>query len=297
MKVIFLGCGYLGYNLYNQLKDTFDAEVWGIDSPYVEYVDSFKYVNAFNPLDMAKMDVKDAIVVDTVALVANNAESDNDDIALKSIQNKYRILVDCLKEGGAKRFVFLSSGGTIYGDSLEPISEGELIHPKTLYAKSKAAVEDVLQKAHMDYLILRLANPYGGYQIAAKKQGVIPILIRKAIMNETFEMWNNKDSIRDYIYIEDFATALKLLIQNDISREIVNIGSGKGESLETLIQLTEKYTEHKIDIQYKQSNVQQVQAIVLDISKLKRLTGFEPKVSIEQGVQYEVERIKKEISK
>ena len=66
----------------------------------------------------------------------------------------------------------------------------------------------MIRQSGLPYLILRLANPYGGHQTTDKKQGVIPILIEKALSHEAFEMWASPHSSRDYIYIEDFALSL-----------------------------------------------------------------------------------------
>ncbi|MCR5228510.1 MAG: NAD-dependent epimerase/dehydratase family protein [Solobacterium sp.] len=295
MKIVFLGCGYLGYNLYVLLKDRFQAEIWGIDSPYVPMTDSFRYVDALNPEELSKMDMEDAVIVDTIALVANDASDINEAEALEKIFGTYRELLKVVKEGHARRFVFFSSGGTVYGDSHEPICENSALHPVSLYAKSKAGIEEVIRNSGADYLILRLSNPFGGYQVAGKRQGVIPILIRKAYLNETFEMWASDDSVRDYFYITDLAEAIAGLIQNDVNCETVNVGSGEPISLSRVIYEVEKSTGKEIKVEYKKSSVHVVQAIVLNIDKLKSLTGYEPKVSFEEGVRLETERIRKEL--
>ncbi len=293
MRVIFLGCGYLGYNLYALLKKNFKTEMWGIDSPYVSKVISadFREVDVFDPNAMANTDFEDAIVIDTVALVANTDRSENEREALDHVCNVYRDLLATLKKGKAKRFIYFSSGGTIYGSSLRPISEEADIHPETLYAKSKAEVEGLIQESGLDYLILRLSNPYGGYQISGKRQGVIPILIRKALSGNVFEQWIDSDSQRDYFYIDDLANAITGLIQNDINNEIVNVGSGIATKLSTVISVVEQATGKKLQISYQSSDVQVVQSIVLDITKLHKLTGYVPTVSLEEGIRKETERI------
>ena len=64
MKVIFLGCGYLGYNLSVLLKKEFETAVLGIDSPYVSITPDFTEVDVFDADAMAELDLRDAIVVD-----------------------------------------------------------------------------------------------------------------------------------------------------------------------------------------------------------------------------------------
>ena len=294
MRVIFFGCGYLGYNLSTQLSKSFDTEIWGIDSPYAPLAGKFVQVDVFNTEEMAGRDLEGAVIVDTIGLVSNDAVSEDDALTLEPVREKYRKLFRLLRDKKIRRYVYFSSGGTIYGDSLEPIDEGHVIHPVTLYAKSKEMLEGLLQESQLDYLILRPANPYGGYQVRGKRQGVIPILITKALKREPFTMWTDGGSIRDYIYIDDFARALRLLIAKDVSCEIVNIASGQGTSLNEVIRIVEEATGRKIPIEHASSQVPVVEAIVLDIGKLKRLTGYEPTVSLNEGIRLETQRIEKE---
>lgn len=295
MKVIFLGGGYLGYNLCKLLEYCFETELWGIDSPYTSLTNSFCKVNAFDETAMSSLDFKDAIVVDTISLVSNDAKSEDEDTILENVRKKYEILIHTLKEGQVKQFIFFSSGGTIYGSHEDKVSEVESVHPETLYAKSKVMLEKLLQDSGINYLILRLSNPYGGYQIAGKRQGVIPILIRSALLDEPFHLWASSKSVRDYFYIDDLANAIELLIKNNIHHEIINVGCGEGASLEKVIDIIEKGTNKKIEITREDSNVPIVSSIVLNINKLHELTGYRPSVSLEEGIKHEINRIKEEI--
>ncbi|MCH4207896.1 MAG: NAD-dependent epimerase/dehydratase family protein [Solobacterium sp.] len=296
MKVIFLGCGYLGYNLSVLLKKEFETAVLGIDSPYVSITPDFTEVDVFDADAMAELDLRDAIVVDCIGLVATSDKSSDEEELLNSLENRYLELLRTLKNGGIRRFVFFSSGGTVYGPSIEPISESAEIHPATLYARSKTRIEAVIQDSKLDYLILRVANPYGGYQEVNKRQGVVPILIRRALAEQPFEMWVDGKSTRDYLYITDFARALTALIQKDISEEVVNVGSGIGVSMNQVLDTVSRCTGKKIQVEHCASDVPMVESIVLDISKLTSLTGFVPEISFEQGVEKETRRIEKENS-
>lgn len=296
MRVIILGCGYLGYNLYGLLKDHFETELWGIESPYSALVPEMTMVNAFDPGAMAEQDLTDAVVIDAIGLIANNASAENEEDALNRIYIPYSRLINSLKLGGVRLFVFFSSGGAIYGNTDKPIAEDQPIAPMSLYAKSKAGIEHLIQTSDIPYLILRLSNPFGGYQIAEKKQGVIPILIRKALLGETFEMYVSGDSVRDYFYISDLGKAIHGLLESGAVNETVNVGSGQGTSLYEIIRLVETSTERSITIVEKTLDVPVVQSIVLNIDKLKKLTGYEPEVSLQEGITLETARIRKEIN-
>lgn len=90
MKVIFLGGGYLGYNLCKLLENRFETELWGIDSPYTSLTNSFCKVNAFDETAMSSLDFKDAIVVDTISLVSNDAKSEDEDTILENVRKNMK---------------------------------------------------------------------------------------------------------------------------------------------------------------------------------------------------------------
>lgn len=296
MKVIFLGCGYLGHNLSRLTDDRFDISVLSIPSPYTDRTDHFEEVNVFDPEQLKKVNLKDAVIVDTTGLVPNNATSSDENAMLEDLLGKYRNLLGVLKEGGAARFVYISSGGTVYGSGNRAFRETDEIHPASLYARFKVMTEQLIKEFGLEYVIIRLANPFGGYQDPDKRQGVIPILARKALLGEVFEMWTDGSSVRDYIYITDVAEALARLIEKGAGNTIVNIGSGTGTSLKDVISEVELNTGRKIRMEYQKSEVPVVGSTVLNIEKLKELTGFVPEVSFHEGVRLEVERVKKEIN-
>lgn len=295
MRVIFLGCGYLGYNLYTQLEDSFEVEMWGIDSPYSSRIKNITHVDVYDPFSFSTKNLKDAIVIDTVAYILSvDARKDEEEI-LSDLKEKYSALLKTLKTGGVKKYIYFSSGGTVYGNSEEPIKEDAILNPNSLYAKSKVMMEEVIETSGLDYLICRLSNPYGGYQIPGKKQGVIPIMVRSALLEEPFPLFTDASNVRDYFYIDDLTKAMRLLLEHDIKNDIVNVGSGNPTTLQELIDIVERITQKKIQIERKDSDVYVVPKNVLDITKLKKLTGFETTVSLEEGIHREVYRIKEEL--
>ena len=278
MKIILLGCGYLGYNLASLLSAEAETQVIGLPSPYTPLCSHFKEINAFSAEDLDQIDFQDAVVIDTISLLANNARSEDEEKTLRGVEEKYAFLLDQLKQRGAKLFIFMSSGGTVYGNASEPISEEAPLHPITLYARSKTRCEQVIRNSGLPYL----------------KQGVIPILIEKALNHEVFEMWASPHSSRDYIYIEDFAWAIQLLLKHQIANEVVNVASQTATSLTEILDEVQEKTGQAIEVHHVNSEVPVVDQIVLNIEKLKRLTGFTIQTSLQDGIQKEIERIKNE---
>lgn len=295
MKIVFLGCGYLGYNLSEALKGKYETEVWGLVSPYSSFSTIFREINVFDFEQLGKQDLKDVIIIDTVSLVANTAKSDNENEFLRNLLNRYNDLFAFLKEKGIHSYYFVSSGGTVYGESDVPIKENHDLLPKSLYAKSKVMLEKSIEESGLNYIIMRLSNPYGGYQVTDKKQGVIPILIEKVLKNEQFELWGESTTVRDYIYIDDLSKIMNVLIDKDTKNEVINIGSGIGHSLQDVFDLVESKTKKNINLKKIQIDVPVVKSIILDISKLKSLTGITSNTSLEEGIEKEVRRIQEEL--
>lgn len=293
MKVIFLGCGYLGHNLSKLLKNKYDVEMWGIDSPYVKYTPWFKPVDVFNMAEMVNQDFEDAVIIDTVSLVSVRTVVEDEDKFLKDLVHKYDGLMDVLKAKGAKRYIYFSSGGAIYGDSDHPSKETDELNPKSFYGKTKKVIENVVQSSGVNYLIVRPSNPYGGFQLT-NGQGVIPILIDKCLRDDKFSLYNSIETGRDYFFIDDFAKALEILIDKDVNKEIVNIGSGESTSLKTVIETVEEKCNKKINIEICNFDQNAVKDLVLNIDKLKSY-GYEASVNLDEGIQFEVDRIKNEM--
>ncbi len=295
MKVIFLGCGYLGYNLSECLKEFHDVQVWGLKSPYSEKSSIFVEVDVFKPqaFNERERELKDAIIIDTISIIPSVALSSQESEELGRLEKMYDQLFCSLKKYGIAQYYFLSSGGTVYGDCELPPKETDILNPGSLYARSKVMLEKVLKNSGLNYVILRVSNPYGGYQLTNKKQGVIPILIEKALNKEAFELWAKNDSSRDYIYIQDMANYINLLINKNVVNEVINIGSGKKVTMEQLLSVIETQLS-KVNITFKEAPIDAIHSIVLDTEKLKGITGYSAKVSLEEGIQLEINRIKEE---
>lgn len=292
MKVILLGCGYLGYNLTDQLKHVYqDLKCIGAESAYSALMyQRFTSVDVFCPQQLATVDFKDAIVIDTISTVDNHAKSNDEETLLMDLEQKYQQLLGYLKEAGARKYVFISSGA-VYGNATEPIDEDYPVKPVNLYTRSKVRLEHVVEQGEIDYLILRLASPYGGFRMTNKRQGVIPILIEKALDGAVFEMLKDESTVRDYFYITDFAKAIELLLENEVSNEIINVGSGKGYSLKSIIEVVKRTTGEQVKIKKVKPEVTILDGVILNTDKLKRRTGFECEIGITSGVYKELNRI------
>lgn len=210
-----------------------------------------------------------------------------------------RLMEYCAK--GNVKFVYFSSGGTIYGNrkTLQPFVETDEMAPVSYYGWSKQMMENgILFKNRTEglrYLIVRPSNPYGHGQNLHGKQGLVAVAIGKIMDGKPVEVWGDGSSIRNYIYIDDLAEIFFQLIDNDVTNETVNIGSGRGYSVNDVLAFLKIISKVDFKILYENARPMDVSNMVLSIAKMRRLTNVEPTPMLE-GLSKFYEETKKSIS-
>ncbi len=205
----------------------------------------------------------------------------------------FRINVEGVKEvlrlsSQAQRFVFASTC-MVYGEQAEiPIRENAAPNAKDVYALTKLIGEDLCKIFHyrygLPYTILRFGNSYGPFQSQAY---LIPSLINQALEEGKIEVWDPKP-IRDFTYVVDTVQAIVRVLKTEVTaNEVLNIGTGRGQStkeiariLSGLLNVPWVQVDKKMDV---------VSKLVVDISKVKSLTGWSPKFSHEEGLRSTVD--------
>ncbi len=193
-------------------------------------------------------------------------------------------------KNNVKKIIFPSSGGTIYGDKINNSSrELDPVNPVNPYAISKLTIEKYLYYFNylygLDYTILRYSNPYGERQNPLGKQGVIPIFLNKIKHGEKPVIYGDGSMIRDYIYIKDVIDATMAVSESNTTEKIFNVGSGKGTSLNELIEIMSLVVGKKIIPDYMENNGTYIPKMVLDISRIQNEVGWKPDVDIKEGIQ------------
>ena len=134
--------------------------------------------------------------------------------------------------------------------------------------------------------IVRPANVYGSHDnFDLDSAMVIPSLIRKAYSDDVLRVWGDGSAIRDFIHARDVARGMIFVVENKIT-EPLNLGSGDEISIRRIAQAVAK--EAKVDINWDLSKPTGDPRRVFDMSKAKAY-GFEPLISIEEGVKETIE--------
>ena len=188
-----------------------------------------------------------------------------------------------------RKFIFISSGGTIYGrQSIVPISENSPTDPECSYGITKLAIEKYLHLywiLHgLDYCVLRLANAYGIRQRPTATQGVIPVFLERILRNEEIVVWGDGSVIRDYIYVTDIASALIKASTYSGEIKIFNIGSGQGHTLNEVIHIMESVIQHPLRVKYTSGRSFDVPRNVLDISQARGFLNWTPTIGLVEGI-------------
>ena len=198
------------------------------------------------------------------------------------------LLLEQMRKKGMKRILYLSSGGTVYGNpESSPIREDHPLNPISSYGVVKVAIEKYLNMYQQLYglepVILRPSNPYGSRQGHSGVQGLIGTLLARTLAGEALEVWGDGSVVRDYMHVSDLARLCVTALESD-SCGVYNAGSGQGHSINEIITLIRDAIDQQLQVNYRESRAFDVKEVVLDISRAKAAFGWQPKVSLADGI-------------
>lgn len=173
------------------------------------------------------------------------------------------------------QFIFLSSGGTVYGNQEHmPVNEDCFPLPINHYGSVKLCIESVIRtfntQLHKKMRIARISNPYGPGQDYLKGVGFVDAAIKKALKHETIEIWGDGEVVRDYIYIDDVCKMIEALISYQGDIEVFNISSCEAITPNIVLENLREFGL-EVDVVYKAARSVDVPKIVLDNSRIKAI--------------------------
>lgn len=199
-------------------------------------------------------------------------------------------------ETGIRRFVFASSS-SVYGNNASvPFSETHPVDdPVSPYAASKKAGELLCHSfAHlyeMSITCLRFFTVYGPRQ---RPEMAIHKFVRTILEGGTVTLFGDGSSSRDYTYIDDIVDGVLRAIQNLDGFRVYNLGSSEPIGLNALVKAIEARLEMKADIQYWAMQGGDVDRTFADVSIADKELGYQPQVSIEEGLHRFVQWYRKQ---
>lgn len=200
-----------------------------------------------------------------------------------------------------QKFIYLSSGGTIYGDSEEhiPVTEDHAKSPISEYGLSKLVTEQYIQfltlSSSFESYILRPSNVYGKYQNLNKPQGIIGFAFRSLMNGTAIDLYDDGKVVRDFIFVTDLAEAVSKCISAPLQKStthIYNVGHGQPYRIKEMISKISRVAGKEVRTVAKPSRNFDCEYNVLGIEKIKKELGWEPKVEVDEGLKEVWEWIK-----
>lgn len=208
-------------------------------------------------------------------------------------------LLEALCRQKSGRLIFASSGGTVYGKTIDhPVSESHVLAPITAYGAGKATAEIYLNFYRANYgvdcRVARIANPFGAGQDLSKGLGAVTTFIHRALSGEAITIWGDGCVVRDYIHISDAVHALVALslASHPLAESTFNIGSGYGVSLNQIISEIEVELGRTLPVSRSLGRPFDVPVSVLSIDRARRVLDWSPKLTFEQGLKLTFEDLR-----
>ena len=201
-------------------------------------------------------------------------------------------LLEYLEHQCQAELVYLSSGGTIYGDVPGACGEEASMSPISYYGAGKASIELFLRAYHRQtgkpVTVLRPSNLYGPGQLAKQQFGIVPTLLNAIREGSEFQLMGDGENRRDFIYIDDFV-ALCLAVLAAARRDgyrTLNAGSGEAVTLNALIALAETVSGAAVKLRRGPARKVDLRSVVLDPARAREVCGWRAGTSLEEGLRH-----------
>lgn len=289
MNLLFIGgAGFIGSNLIKRLLSESGNKIYVLEPHFANISRIEKLPIEIFRGELMEMDLMESIIMSNkidvvVHLVSTLIPGSSYEDFIKEYQKvifpSIKLMEVCCKFD--VKFVYFSSGGTVYGErkSYHPLEENEDLQPISYYGWSKQMMENSIlfknRTQGLKFLIIRPSNPFGHGQNLFGKQGLIAVSLGKIMAGIPVEVWGDGSAVRDYIFIDDLSDAFaKLILNKNIQSTTINIGSGIGYSVNDILAFLKIVSGKNFEIKYMDARHVDVSNMVLNIDKLKSLIEF-----------------------
>lgn len=311
------GCGYIGTGLIRKLLSVGENDILLLDNLSTGTTSDLQLVSDYKEIDPSNGATTDGVVLvvgdikdealtvlcaknrDVVVhLAANTGVAPSvDDPRSDCYANVIGTLnmLEAARENGVKRFVFASSGAPA-GEVDPPIHEELPPHPVSPYGASKLAGEGYCSAYYrtfgLETVCLRFSNVYGPGSI--HKGSVVAKFFSLSTRGESWCVYGDGEQTRDFIYIDDLIEAVYLASNTkDIGGETFQIATNSETSINELIGLMRDVLSKRgvdtAEVLYEPARLGDVKRNYSDISKARKVLGWEPKIELKNGLLSTIE--------
>lgn len=300
------GAGFIGSNfVFHMLKEHPTYRIICLDAlTYAGNLSTLEPVMENPNFRFVKGDITDRDLIDKLFeeekfdFIVNFAAESHVDrsiedpgIFLKTNILGTQVLMDASRKYGVKRFHQVSTD-EVYGDL--PLDRPDLffteetpIHTSSPYSASKASADLLVQAYHRTFklpiTISRCSNNYGPYHFPEK---LIPLIIARALNDESLPVYGKGENVRDWLYVEDHCTAIDLILHKGKDGEVYNIGGhNEKTNLEVVKTILKELGKPESLITFVKDRAGHDMRYAIDPSKTRRELGWEPTTLFDEGIK------------
>ena len=250
-----------------------------IGSSLVSHLNKDKLVLIEDEISLLRLtETEEVLVFDNVYWLAGSAKPSTSILGPLEQHPDYVSLHTFLTHSLIKfeRFIFLSSGGCVYGFGDSPFHENNTTHPINQYGELKLLCEQIVTQIYADNsIIFRASNIHGVNQQAKQSQGVIPYWMGDALSGRPLTIYGDLSDYRDYLSVEDL---VKALLQVSSSRHlgIFNIGSGEKFTINQMLNTFSDVLGFVPQFNLRPRRNGDLSGYVLNVSKARDVLGWMP---------------------
>lgn len=204
-------------------------------------------------------------------------------------------MLQAARDAGVKRFLHTSTS-EVYGTArFVPISEEHPLQPQSPYSATKIGADAVAMSFYYTFgMPLTIVRPFNTYGPRQSARAVIPTIITQILAGKQSIRLGSLNPTRDFNYVEDTCRGFIALAECEAALgETVNIGSNQEITIGDTVSLIQKLIGSKVTIESDDQRIRpersEVERLWCDNSKIRKLTGFEPQVSVEEGLTRTIE--------
>ncbi|HDK36155.1 MAG TPA: NAD-dependent epimerase/dehydratase family protein [Bacteroidetes bacterium] len=300
MKILVTGgAGFIGSNIVDALIEA-GHDVCVVDNLYMGRLQNLNPNAKFYLMDLRADELEKVFALEKFDVVYHEAAQMD---VRRSVENPVfdaevnvlgtlNILQNAVK-AGVQKIIFASTGGAIYGEQdYFPADENHPNRPVSPYGITKLTVEKYLFFYELTYnlqsVILRYANVYGPRQNPHGEAGVVAIFIEKMLKDQQPVINGDGTQTRDFVFVGDVVRA-NLLALDYPKSDVFNVGTGIETDVNIVFRELNKIVRKNTPEKHGLAKDGEQQRSVIDYTKIKKTLGWEPVVSLQDGLRQTVE--------